>query len=65
MNKLSSAEDLVVWPDDSWCYREDLEECSWKSDDYAVVSVDDPMYDYLVNGQISYDEIMKGYLKGR
>ena len=61
MNKLYSAEDLVVWPDDSWCYLEDLEEYPWKSDDYTVVSVDDPKYNYYLNCNFLYDEVMKGY----
>lgn len=57
-------EDLIVWPDDSWCYAEDLEEYPWKSDDYVLVSKDDPKYDYWINCQYLYDELMEGYLKG-
>lgn len=63
MNKLYDAEDLVVWPDDSWCYLEDLEEYPWKSDDYTVVSVYNPKYDYYLNCNFLYDEVMKGYLE--
>ena len=61
MNKLFNKEDLVVWPDDSWCYLEDLEEYTWKSDDYVVVSVDDPKYNYYLTCDLLYDEVMKGY----
>lgn len=57
-------EDLVVWPDNSWCYAEDLEEYPWKSDDYVLVSADDPKYNYYLNCNFLYDEIMDGYLKG-
>lgn len=56
-------EDLIVWPDDSWCYAEDLEEYPWKSDDYVLVSKDDPNYDYWINCQYLYDELMEGYLE--
>lgn len=57
-------EDLIIWPDNSWCYAEELEEYARKSDDYAIVSVDDPKYDYYLNCNCLYDEIMDGYLKG-
>lgn len=36
-----SSEDVFVWPDGSWCYREDAHgEFSWKSDDYYVIYFD-------------------------
>lgn len=54
-------EDLIVWPDNSWCYAENLEEYPWKSDDYVLVSKDDPNYNYWINCQYLYDEVMKGY----
>lgn len=44
-NQATSLEDLCIWADGTWCYREDLEEMSFMSDDYEVVSVDDPSYD--------------------
>ena len=56
-------EDLIVWPDNLWCYAEDLEEYPWKSDDYVLVSKDDPNYNYWINCQYLYDEVMEGYLK--
>lgn len=56
-------EDLIVWPDNSWCYAEDLEEYPWKSDDYVLVSKDDPNYNYWINCQYLYDELMEGYLE--
>ena len=31
---------IYVWPDDDWCYPDQLQEYQWKSDDYAVVFVD-------------------------
>ena len=56
-------EDLIVWPDNSWCYAEYLEEYPWKSDDYVLVSKDDPNYNYWINCQYLYDELMEGYLE--
>lgn len=29
--------DIIVWPDDSWCYREELHQMRHKSDDYTVL----------------------------
>lgn len=34
---------ICVWADYSWCWREDLEEYSWKSDDYMVLDVPEGM----------------------
>jgi len=30
-------EDIIRWPDGSWCYREELDEYGWKSDDYETI----------------------------
>lgn len=31
-------EDIIIWPDNSWCYRYELSEfSSGKSDDYSVI----------------------------
>lgn len=30
-------EDVIKWPDDTWCYRSELPEFSHKSDDYEVL----------------------------
>jgi hypothetical protein len=32
-----STHDLIVWPDDTFCFAEELEEFSWKSDDYERI----------------------------
>lgn len=32
-----SSEDVILWPDGTWCYRHDLEDYSHMSDDYEVV----------------------------
>ena len=41
----NSSEDILRWPDGSWCYREDLATCHWKSDDYEVIRFGTPEYD--------------------
>lgn len=56
-------EDLVIWPDNSWCYAEEVEEYPWKSDDYMVVSIDDPKYEYFHNCMVLYDEVINCYLE--
>lgn len=30
-------EDIIRWPDGSWCYRAELGEYGWKSDDFEAV----------------------------
>ena len=45
---MTSLEDIFVWSDDSWCYREVYEECSWKSDDFYVIKVDSEEYDTFI-----------------
>jgi hypothetical protein len=38
---VKSLEDIMLWPDGTWCYREELEEMlTWMSDDYEVIPVD-------------------------
>jgi hypothetical protein len=33
----NSSDDIMVWPDGTWCYRRDLESMTHMSDDYAVL----------------------------
>lgn len=40
-----SSEDLIVWADESWCYREDLHQFGWKSDDHHVLYVGTTQWD--------------------
>lgn len=37
MTRPHDIEDVFLWPDGSWCYREEVEEYSHKSDDYKVL----------------------------
>lgn len=41
-------EDLIVWPDGSNCFRYELHEYGWKSDDYEVVIPGSGVYQALV-----------------
>ncbi len=31
---------IYVWPDGTWCYKDELTEYDWKSDDYIKMTVD-------------------------
>ncbi len=42
-------EDIMLWSDGTWCYRYELEEYSWKSDDYEVFYFGTPEYDNFTN----------------
>lgn len=33
-------EDVLVWPDETWCYRYELSEMNHMSDDYMVLPFD-------------------------
>ncbi len=50
-----SPDDIVVWPDDSWCFRSELEEYTWKSDDYRWILISDSEYDSFMKSQ-DFDE---------
>ncbi|VTU31843.1 hypothetical protein H4CHR_02890 [Variovorax sp. PBS-H4] len=43
-------EDICLWPDDTWCYFEDLEEYLWMSDDFEVIPCDSTRWNEIVNG---------------
>lgn len=34
---MMSGEDIIVWADDTWCYRYELHEYMHMSDDYLVL----------------------------
>ena len=39
---------IMYWPDGDWCYADNLEEFSWKSDDYATLLVpEDLLYEEI------------------
>lgn len=34
---MTSTDDLIIWPDATWCFRYELGEYSHKSDDYYTI----------------------------
>ena len=34
---MRETEDVFLWPDGTWCYRHELLEYGWLSDDYIVL----------------------------
>ena len=34
---MQEIEDIILWPDGTWCYRHELAEYGWLSDDYIVL----------------------------
>ena len=45
MSEPTSDDDLILWPDGTWCFRSDLPMYSHMSDDYTVVPVDTDPYE--------------------
>jgi transcriptional regulator with XRE-family HTH domain len=35
-------DDVLVWPDETWCYRRDSHNFTWLTNDYRVLSADTP-----------------------
>lgn len=46
--KIHCAEDLIVWPDGTQCYRSEMGEYTHKSDDYEVVAFGSVRYNQLI-----------------
>ena len=40
-----SGDDILVWPDSTWCLRSEVAEYSHMSDDYIVIPVDSADWD--------------------
>ena len=47
-----AGEGLVLWPDGTWCYHEELREHAHMSDDYEVVPSGTPRW-FEAHGQTS------------
>jgi hypothetical protein len=41
-------EDILMWPDGTWCYRHELSEMTHMSDDYRVIAFDSAEYKELM-----------------
>ena len=46
-NKTVDLNDMFCWPDGTLCYRYELTEYEWKSDDYYVVYFGTPEWEKL------------------
>lgn len=42
-------QDLIVWPDGDQCLREDMDDYTWKSDDYEVVPFGSDRWQELID----------------
>jgi len=46
---------VCVWPDNMWCLYEDIEQYTWKSDDYRCEYLNDRLtddeIDRIINGE--------------
>ena len=40
MTQKTDPEDVIKWPDDTWCYRNELSYFGYMSDDYEVLYSD-------------------------
>lgn len=45
------AEDIIVWPNDVWCFREDLEGMNHMSDDYRVLPFESDTWKIFMSSQ--------------
>jgi len=57
--KFTPMQDILLWPDNTWCYRYELEEMSHMSDDYIVVPYGSLFYpDGITIHELDYDTII-------
>jgi len=45
---------IALWPDNTWCYLEDVNQYTWMSDDYQLIRVEiddlgEPIIDWTLN----------------
>ena len=55
MTKQTDLEDLILWPDDTWCYRYELYEMNHPCDDYEVLSYDSDEYNKFFKEQLTIE----------
>ena len=51
MTQQTDSEDVVRWPDDTWCYRNELSYYGYKSDDYEVLYFDTAAWREFMDAQ--------------
>ena len=49
---MSDQDDIIVWADGTWCYRYELHEFTWMSDDYTVIAFDSDYFREFIAGQL-------------
>lgn len=56
---LKSSEDILVWPDNTQCFRFELEDMNHMSDDYIVVAYGSLYYpDGITIHEVDYDQVV-------
>ena len=55
MIKQTDLEDLILWPDNTWCYRYELYEMNHMGDDYEVLSYDSDEYNKFFKEQLAIE----------
>ena len=55
MTKQTDLEDLILWPDGTWCYRYELYEMNHMGDDYEVLSYDSDEYNKFFKEQLAIE----------
>ena len=45
--KPANSDDILRWSDGTWCYRYELGEMTHMSDDYEVITEDNPEYELI------------------
>jgi hypothetical protein len=60
-----SPNDIFVWPDDTWCYRDEFERGEWSymSDDFIVLQEGSVEHDLMESGEATYDSLVAGWQK--
>jgi hypothetical protein len=51
----ASVDDLIRWPDGTVCYRGNLHEYTYMSDDYEVITDESPEYEMIVAQEFAHD----------
>lgn len=49
---MTSLEDIFVWAEGTWMFREDYYDSIWMSDDFYVIKVDDEEYDKFLEENV-------------
>ncbi len=46
-------ENVCLWANGTWCFKSSIEEYSWMSDDYAVITPDSQEFQDLIHAEHS------------